>query len=342
VDPISHVAFGGTLVATRTGWRYSDRRSLALMLGALAPDIDAVLMPAGWDIYLRAHQVGTHSIVGTVPLACLVAVVVSLVRSVRLEADRVIVETALAAWIGCLSHLLLDAISGAQMRLGWPIIDGRISIPLVAMAEPFLVGLFAIGTVALIAVRRFRRLTACCVLALLLLFFAGKGVLLAAALSTLPSGAERVVNRIIEAKWASLTEWRVYQRLPASLQEWSIKFGQPATLRLSWPLESESTLAHQSRTLTTVTNFLSVHDFAFPAESTDEAGVRRVLWSDVRYCWRVPRDILPDPIVSVDTPRGTIRLACALWFGGSFDRTGQPIKQLVKVGGWWQVRSAGR
>ena len=38
------------------------------------------------------------------------------------------------AWIGALSHLLLDAFSGARVQPGWPLLNARLSIPLFAMA----------------------------------------------------------------------------------------------------------------------------------------------------------------------------------------------------------------
>ena len=103
MDPFSHVAFGRTLAALHTP-RVRARGTIpAVVLGALAPDADAVLMPFGWDIYLRAHEVGTHSALGSLAIAALTALVVRVsVRGSRYPA------LVAAAWAGGLSHLALD------------------------------------------------------------------------------------------------------------------------------------------------------------------------------------------------------------------------------------------
>ena len=68
---LDNVTFGYTVArALRPA---VPRLALAASLGALAPDVDALFMPAGWDIYLRAHDIGTHSLVGSVPVAFAVA-----------------------------------------------------------------------------------------------------------------------------------------------------------------------------------------------------------------------------------------------------------------------------
>ena len=48
----------------------------AAVLGALSPDIDSIVMPFGWDRYLRVHEIGTHTILGTVACGLLTAAVV--------------------------------------------------------------------------------------------------------------------------------------------------------------------------------------------------------------------------------------------------------------------------
>ena len=76
MDPVSHVAFGRTLIAlTRPGSTASGTIGAA-MLGSLTPDIDAAFMPFGWDRYLRVHEIGTHSILGALACAALTAGVI--------------------------------------------------------------------------------------------------------------------------------------------------------------------------------------------------------------------------------------------------------------------------
>ena len=56
MDPLSHAAMGRVLVGLP---REAPRASVAAaaVLAALSPDIDAALMPFGWDRYLRAHEI---------------------------------------------------------------------------------------------------------------------------------------------------------------------------------------------------------------------------------------------------------------------------------------------
>ena len=121
------------------------------MLGALAPDVDAAVMPFGWDRYLRVHEVGTHSLAGTLACACLTALVVRLARR-----ETPFARLLAAAWLGTISHVVLDLVSGARLRLGWPLADGHWTLPLVAMADPYLLGLLVAGVVLLAIAGRAR------------------------------------------------------------------------------------------------------------------------------------------------------------------------------------------
>jgi hypothetical protein len=76
MDPISHLVCGGVLVTLVQGERRRPGMAIAATLGAVAPDVDALLMPAGWDVYLRAHEIGTHSVLGSLATACAAAALV--------------------------------------------------------------------------------------------------------------------------------------------------------------------------------------------------------------------------------------------------------------------------
>jgi membrane-bound metal-dependent hydrolase YbcI (DUF457 family) len=335
VDPLSHVAFAATLSATGRARKFSDAVPVALVLGALAPDLDAVAIPRGWDIYLRVHEIGTHSVAGAILLAGLVAFVVG-----GTKRDTSFSTLFMAAAIGTASHLLLDLVSGAQIRLGWPLVSWRVGVPLVAMAEPFLVAVLATGGVFLLIARKRRRRIALVALGAMLTFLTVKTIILNVTMRMVDRADDRAVStRLVEARWASLTEWYVYERTPRLLLQRHVQLGRSAAHVLEWPVPDESALVAASRSLATVDNFLHVHDFGFAIELPDDSGTRSVLWSDIRYCWRVEtQGGGVEPVVRMGTSGGQVRIACALWFGGAFDRDGIPIKQLVKVGGWWQTR----
>jgi membrane-bound metal-dependent hydrolase YbcI (DUF457 family) len=302
-------------------------------------------MPVGWDVYLRAHQVGTHSLAGSLAVAGIAALMTR-----ALARNSPTSDLFAAAWLGCLSHIALDVVSGARIQIGWPLLPGRIGLPLVAMAEPWLLAIFVIGAVALAMSRHRARSTAFAVVAAVAAFLGLKAVLLAQALprdSSVASSVEHgpVLARIVEARWGSLTEWYVFDRRADMLTEWRIKAGRPPILLLSWPVVADSPLVRDSRSLGTVRNFLQGHELGFAGEVPARDGGSKVLWSDLRFCWRPGMagvESSRDPVLSASTPTGPARVACALWFGGAFDRNGRVTRQLVKVGGWWQTRAPER
>ena len=121
MDPLSHIVAGRAVVALFD--RDADGRALgaAAIVGALSPDVDIALAPSGWDIYLRAHQAGTHSIAGGLLVGCAGAF---LVRAFARRSRYLPLAAAAAA--AAMSHLALDALSGARIRLAWPWVDARV------------------------------------------------------------------------------------------------------------------------------------------------------------------------------------------------------------------------
>jgi membrane-bound metal-dependent hydrolase YbcI (DUF457 family) len=320
MDPVSHVVAGRAVAALLDDERPVRGIGAAAMLGALSPDVDVVLTLAGWDIYLRAHQAGTHSIAGALLVSCASAVIVrGLARGSRYA------PLAAAAAAGAMSHLVLDVISGGQIRLTWPFLDTRIALPLVAMADPWLVGIFVAGLLALWPGRQRLRTVAPVMLGIAVAFLCVKGALLDRALRS--SHLDQASPRAVEARWGSLTEWDVFERTPVTLRSWRVDSrGRPAALLLSRPLEPESALVAASRSLDTVRNFLRAHEFGFAVEAAEGDGRTAVRWSDLRYCRRTAN------------PDGAV--ACALWFGGVFGPDGRALTQEVMVGKWKQTRAA--
>ena len=204
------------------------------------------------------------------------------------------------------------------------------------MGEPWLLAIFVAGAVALAMSRRRPRATAVAVVAGVAAFLGVKAVLLAQALPPSDPTVDQgpVLTRIVEARWASLTKWLVFDRRADTLTQWQIEAGRPPMLLLSWPVVADSPLVRDSRSLDTVRNFLDVHELAFAGEVPAADGGSQVLWSDLRFCWR-PRvgggEASPEPVLSASTPAGPARIACGLWFGGAFDRNGR-VDQTAREG----------
>ena len=318
MDPVSHVICGRAAAALfRDDGERRGEAAAAAILGALAPDIDFVLMPIRWDKYLRLHEFGTHSLAGAFLLACTAA---GLVRACSSRTKYSALVAAAAA--GALSHLLLDILSGGQLRPLWPLIDTRVVVPLVAMADPWLLGIFVAGAMMLWLRRRRLRHTAALVLVAAAAFLLIKGALLVGARRA--AVAQGLAPRAMEARWGSLTQWYVFERQPHALRTWlGDARGTLSQPLLTVPLASESALVTASRSLEVVRNFLAIHELAFAEERTDASQRTEVRWSDIRFCW------LPDA--------GEPAPACALWFGGVFDAHGRLLSEQVRIGGRLQT-----
>lgn len=328
MDPISHVIFGRTLIALDRRGRFGPGAVAAAALGAIAPDIDVITIRRGWDVYLRVHEIGTHSIPGSLAIACTAATLVySVKRSGRYAA------LILAAWIGALSHVLFDLVSGATIKLGWPLLQGRSRLPLVAMADPWLIVICAAGAAGLWILRSRTAAVAVAVVAAIAVFLALKATLMAIAVPQWRAAttADTIVNHAVAASWSSLTKWDVFDRTPHVLRKWRVDaYGGTAALSFSIPLRADSPLVEASRSLDTVHNFLRVHDLGFAVTTSIDHQGTQVLWSDIRYCRSLRQG----------SGQANPDVACALWFGGTFDRDGRPITQIVRVGQWLQTRPA--
>ncbi len=314
MDPISHVIFGRTLVALDRRGRLGAGAIAAAVLGALAPDNDALAAGHGGGGYLRMHEIGTHSVVGSVAMGAAAGTLVYfLKRSARCA------SLALAGTAGALSHVAFDVASGAHIRLAWPLFEHRASLPLVAMADPWLIAICAIGALGLWAFRRRAFIVATVVIGTIAAFLSVKGVLMSLAVPKwrVATSADTIANHVVEASWSSLTEWTVADRTPMALRKWRIDTVRAPTLVLTIPLRADSPVIAASRSLHTVRNFLHVHDLGF-ALVTPLGQETLVLWSDIRYC--------------------SSSTECALWFGGVFDRNGGAVRQVVRVGQWQQSR----
>lgn len=325
MDPISHVVMGRVVVASlERGPRSGGLPGVAAasVIGALAPDIDLVLMPFGWDVYLRYHELGTHSVVGACVLGGVVAAVVR-----RFIPEARWLTLAQAAGLAALSHLLLDVVSGARVALAWPVVDDRASLPLVAMAEPWLASFFVLSAMAMWWVRAPRHRTAGAVLVLLGVLLGLKGLLYARVVDAV-SADSRLHSpsaRMTQARWGAWRMWDVYERNPDALRVWRVDAVSRAIVPvLEWPVTSDSFLIGTSRSLDTVSNFLRVHELGFAIERSVPAGATEVLWSDIRFCQQ-------------EAP-GTDVIDCTLWLGGVFDGRGQPLTQIVHLPWWTQRR----
>jgi membrane-bound metal-dependent hydrolase YbcI (DUF457 family) len=339
LDAVSHLIFGRALaaIAPRPSPPDAPRRGLtaATVIASIVPDADAVLMPFGWDRYLLWHQRGTHALVGTLADAIVFALLLRVVlgwwpwpRGERAPVAR-LPHLVLAAWLGCLGHLLLDLISGGTIRLFAPFSTTPYGVPWMAMADPLIAVPLAIF---LIASWRWGRQPervarfAWMVMIVLAAIVGVKEVSRRAAIDAYARSTEGqpgVQSPAIESGWASFTRWLAFDRTSGEVRVLEVDAWR-GTVR---PLFSRDVappagapLIAASAQLETVRHLHALFDLTFVEIRPHEAGpLVDVLWSDIRFCW--PAD-------------------CALWFGGTFDRsTGALREQVVLVGSLRQTRA---
>jgi membrane-bound metal-dependent hydrolase YbcI (DUF457 family) len=331
MDPLSHMALGASLGALTAGEARIRGVVPAAVAGSLIPDLDAVVAPFGWDRYLRIHEIGTHSLPGTMACALVAALLVH--RQPRAREWRLVL---LAAWLGAAAHVLLDLVSSARIRALWPIVERQVSIPLVAMGDPWLAAILALAIPALWLGDRFRRRAVAGVLCAALGFLGVKAIRARSAVGHYLESMAEPETYFVEARWASLGEWHVYDRHAGAVRQWRAGSGG-VQLVTAWQVGAEAPIETASRRLESVRNFVGVHQLAFPV-AVDTADGTRVLWSDPRFCWRPAAGARRlDPLIT--GPDGA--MSCAVWAGGDFDRRGTALRQIVHVFGFTQTRDAG-
>jgi membrane-bound metal-dependent hydrolase YbcI (DUF457 family) len=339
VDVVSHLTFGRALVALSqhlskrpgAGDPPPARRralSAAIIVGAIAPDLDAVLMPFGRDRYLVWHERGTHTFLGILLVAALLASLLRFVIQPLWKRPRTPWRLLwLAAIVGCASHLLLDAVCGGSLHPLWPLTDARLTFSLVGMADPLLaIPLVLFLIVAAIWRRRAFEL-AMGVLIVMTVVLGAKAVSRREALRAFDQRRPSSSTRAIEARWASLSEWYVYERDETAVRTWEV---DARSGRIDLYIErpampsggnggsgGRAALIEASNQLDTVKRARSLFEFNFPEVIPRQDGTFDVLWSDIRFC-------RPD--------------ACDLRFGGRFDGAGRALEQVVIIGQIRQTR----
>ena len=317
MDPVSHLLFGRTVALTVPHRSTLNGMTAALLIGSIAPDIDAVLAFRGFDIYLRAHASGTHSLAGTVVESALLASVLH--RFVR---ESRFITLLVASWVGMVGHILCDIADDGDIAVFRPFSDTFIGWHLFPMGDPVVVAVLA--ATVLVAWRWAQRPRYIAAGALI-----GLGCLAGAKLGS-QQWAIASYRNAVARDGASVLDigptfdpfgWMIYDRAGDRVRGWRVDARNGRTaLAFERRDRTDTSLVDASRSLPVVSRFLSFARIPF---ARVEAGSGRalVLWSDARWC---------------STDR------CDLSFGGAFDASRAPLFQVIRIGSFTQQRSIER
>ncbi len=143
MDPVTHVA-SGILVGQAVRHRFPPGKWLIFFtaLAAWIPDVDNLVTYLGPEAYMRYHRGLTHSILGGVVLAAILAAVF---RPLSRGAPY---RKVFALGFGCiLLHDFLDVITTYGTQIFLPFSDARIGLPAVFIVDPIYTGVMLVAVV---------------------------------------------------------------------------------------------------------------------------------------------------------------------------------------------------
>ncbi len=112
---------------------YNNPIYLAAFFGSLAPDLDIVAISRGGMSYLKQHRSASHSFVGIVGWASLIAL---LVHWISVEVSFMTLWCW--AFLGAFSHIIMDYFNTHGAALFWPLCHQRLSANLINVFDPLL------------------------------------------------------------------------------------------------------------------------------------------------------------------------------------------------------------
>ena len=312
MDPVSHLLFGRA--AALTIRRRPDFAGLttAVVLGSVFPDIDALLALWRFDLYLIAHAWGTHSLVGAVIEGPLLAAALLV-----LVPGACFAPLLAGSYIGIAGHIFWDLADGSDIKLLKPLGEATFGWHLVAMGDPIVLAVLAIGCgLAFWQPARARHFALATLVALSALLGLKKSTQIRAIeqyAALAGSDAQRKLQIEIAPTTGRLFRWTIYDRAGVEVRAWTIDAGSTPSIDFVYR-DAQGDAVASTRTLPVVRAFFDVSTLPFArVEMTPSS--RLVLWSDVRYC-------------SANR--------CDLSFGGAFDGRGALLYQLIRIGGFTQ------
>jgi membrane-bound metal-dependent hydrolase YbcI (DUF457 family) len=136
MDPLSQVLLSVTL--SRAGFnRFTRLATPMLIVAGLAPDLDLLSGIAGPRAYLEGRCTFTHSFVGAVIIAAIVAVGFTIATRKHANAPIRFSHAFIVCAAGALGHIALDFAGSYGVKFLWPFSGRSFSIDLLAPLDPW-------------------------------------------------------------------------------------------------------------------------------------------------------------------------------------------------------------
>ncbi len=312
MDPVSHLLFGRTVALTVPQRAKANGMTAALVIGSIAPDVDGVLAFKGFDLYLRAHASGTHSIAGALVVAAVLGVILR--RFVR---DSTFVPLVAASWVGTIGHILCDLADDGDIAVFQPFSGAVVGWHLFPMGDLLVLAVLVVTVLGALRWTRAPQYAGMCGL-LALTCLTGlkiRSQQMAIAHYREMAEVESVIAPGIRPQ-IGLFDWMIYDRAGDRVRGWRVDaWNGRSSVAFERHDAADGPLVDASRGVPVVRRFFGFASLPFARVEAD--GPRDlILWSDARWC-------------SLDR--------CDLSFGVAFE-AGVPLYQLIRIGPFTQTQ----
>lgn len=132
MDPLTHGVIGVALAkATGNEMSIADAATVAVVIGAVFPDIDIIFQKWGDGVYLKNHRGITHSIAGLLISSLFIAFILNF-----FYLDVGFLNLVFYALLGGVSHTFFDIFNTYGAKILWPFINKKYSLSLLVIFDP--------------------------------------------------------------------------------------------------------------------------------------------------------------------------------------------------------------
>jgi inner membrane protein len=119
MEPVTH-ALTSIALGRASLNKVSRAATPVLLVSGLAADVDWITRLGGAEMFLHWHRTATHSLIGTIAIAFITAVIFWFAGRKHPKLAIGILAAFVIASIGAGAHLLLDMLNGYGVQLLWP------------------------------------------------------------------------------------------------------------------------------------------------------------------------------------------------------------------------------